>query len=52
MEELKNQLKEELRTLSPDELDVLSYRYIKWLKLAKYRDGTVEQRITEVLELV
>ena len=60
MEGIKNQIKRELRTLSLDELDVLTYRYIKWLNFgiknknvrAKYGNRTVEQKVTKVLELV
>ena len=50
-------VKRELRTLSPDELDSLIYKYIKWLNFGKrkrprhlYR--TVEEKIAKVLELV
>ena len=60
MEEIKNRLKRELRTVSPDELDVLIHRYIKWLNFGikhkkvrvAYGNRTVERKVTKVLELV
>ena len=52
MEELTNKLRRELRSLSQDQLDVLCYRFIDWLKLSKRRQITTEQRITEVLQLI
>ena len=52
MGELKNKLRKELGSLSQDQLDVLYYRFVDWLKLLKRRNLTTEQRITEVLELI
>ena len=60
MEEIKHRIKQELRNLSPEELDVLIHRYIKWLNFGikhkkvrtAYGNRSVEQKVTNVLELV
>ena len=54
---MKDQIKLELESLSPDELDDLIFRYLSWMNFGKksrvkYRKRTVEEKVAKVLELI
>ena len=54
---MKDQIKLGLESLSPDELDDLIFRYLRWMNFGKksrvkYRKRTVEKKVAKVLELI
>ena len=50
MKELEAQLKRELESLSPDELDILCYKFVKWFKFG--RNFYKQRKVEQVLKLI